>query len=331
MNRYNQEIDNSINSNIFRFEEIFNFESTPNEDVFKMFYDFCRDNLDIQSSKLELNPNIFIFYNNFNVNAKAGKVNDNFVIAINSGLVIWCLNNFVNNEKLNEFLDVNFEEIVSKFDNPTSILAMQIATQFTYYHECSHLIQLSKRNESLTLQERAVENSTYNFELHMLEINADSYAAIALASHFQQYIEKSFSNNLDSKEANDCLKILCVCVVEYISSFSDSQEEIYLKEKSHPHPFLRTFNIILNIVHYLNQGSYFKSLFININPNQLLKEIFEFHHQLEDEKIFKSNFKQSFIKGSMLQDEIVNYLGELIEFDSTNYHNALEMWNKHIT
>lgn len=328
MNDYNQEVKFAISQNIFNFDEIFDYTSTPNETIFQMYYDFCRENLNIQSSKLSIKPNCFIFYNNTSVNAKAGRKSDYYFIAINSGLIIWCIENIAKNENLNKYLEKHYPEITKFFDNDISILSMQIATNFTYYHECAHLIQFSKTYKEITLQEREENTVQTNLKSnHLLEINADSYASLAIASHILQYLDKSFGKDISKEKAISSLKIFSACLLSYITSFSANNEEIYFEEKSHPHPFIRIFNIMLNILNYLNQSKYFKTLDININISEIFKNIIDFYITLEKENVFTTGFESTFNNAFSLQNKIVEYLSSLIEFNETDYFDALEKWN----
>ncbi|MEK6524279.1 hypothetical protein [Myroides odoratimimus] len=36
-------------------------------------------------------------------------------------------------------------------------------------------------------------------------------------------------------------------------------------------------------------------------------------------------------EGAKIQHQIIQHLGELVEFNEVNYYNALELWDKHIT
>src|SRR5690606_28475834 len=91
-----------------------------------------------------------------------------------------------------------------------------------------------------------------------METNADTLASIAIASHIQQYIKKSFGNGITQDNVEFTIIVLCSCLLNHIANFYDDLPNIYFKAHKHPHPFLRLFTVNLNIVNYLNQSEFFK-------------------------------------------------------------------------
>lgn len=201
--------------------------------------------------------------------------------------------------------------------------------QFTYYHEFAHLVQFEKKRETMSLEERFLKTSTYNQVKHHLEINADTFASIAIASHIQQYIVKSFGDNITQENVEFTIMLLCSCLLNHIANFCDNLPEIYYKEHEHPHPFLRLFAVNLNIVYYLNQSELFKEKEIKIDVNQTFKSTLDFYVELEDKRIFDTVFVQTMENAAMQENEFVKYLGDLIQFNVKDYNNAVEQWNKH--
>ena len=248
---------------------------------------------------------------------------------INLGLMKNCLENYLENEKLNEFVENNFPDHIKQFDNPISYLAFQITTQFTYYHELAHLFQFSKRKNEIELQERKTNDVEFDIIKHKLEINADTYSSIAIATHLQQYIDKIFGDKINHDIATDTIKILGSCLLNYIINFSD-KKEIYFNQYSHPHPFLRLLNIILNISNHIESMPNLKEQKIIINGKEIFKNIIDFYQELEDNGVFQTKFSDLVYQNANFQRDIVNYLSELLNFDNTNYEDAMDVWNKHI-
>ncbi|OPC32651.1 hypothetical protein [Elizabethkingia miricola] len=333
MTNYEHEIQSAINSKQFTYSDIFDFRETPYEILFHNFYKFCRENLNIQSQNINIKPNFFVFSTERNINASAIKTDDNiYGIKINLGLITYCISKIWNNTKLDKYIEHKFPEITSFFDNPTSGLSFQLAVQFTYYHELGHLLQFTKQsNRSFTLQERKA-SEIYDINIHKLEINSDSYASIAIASHIQQYTFDIFNNNVDHYKIETVTKIFLCSLLNYVASFSNDLRNIYLDKHSHPHPFLRIFNIVLSVLHYLNQSSLLKNNRIDLHANKMIKSIFDFYEELEVNKIFDTNFSQALNQFYDTRDHVIDYLGVLNEFDIDNkYNNALDLWNKQIT
>lgn len=325
---YDLEIENSTKNSILKNADIFDFRGLPIEEHFGGLYKFCRKNLDIHSEKENISPNIFLYTNSFEINAKAGFVNGQNVILINLGLMKNCLLNYSENKKLNEFVENKFHDLIKKLDNPISYLAFQLTTQFTYYHELAHLFQFCKKKSEIELQERKTDDK-YDLVKHKLEINADTYASIAIATHLQQYIDKIFGNEIDQKMASDTIKILGPCLLNYVINFSE-KTEIYIDNYSHPHPFLRLLNIILNISNHIESMPNLKEKNILLNGSEIFKNILEFYQELEDNAIFPTKFSDLVYKTEAFYNEILKYMTEILKFDSTDYEDAMEIWNKHI-
>lgn len=325
---YDLEIENSTKNSILKNADIFDYRGLPIEEHFEGLYNFCRENLDINSEKENISPNIFLYTNSYEINAKAGFVNGQNVILINLGLMKNCLSNYSENEKLNEFVENKFPELTNKFDNPISYLAFQLTTQFTYYHELAHLFQFCKKKNEIELQERKIDDK-YDLVKHKLEINADTYASIAIATHLQQYIDKIFGNEINQKIATDTIKILGACLLNYVINFSD-KAEIYIDNYSHPHPFLRLLNIILNISNHIESMPNLSEKNITLNGSDIFRSILEFYQELEDNGIFQTKFSDLVYKTEAFYNEILKYMNEILNFDSTDYDDALVIWNKHI-
>lgn len=330
--KYENDIENAINKKFQTSADIFDFRDTPKEQLFEKFYMFCREHLDNLSQDLNIDSTIFTFLNGFSSNAIAIRKNENdFGIFINFGLIKYCSDNFLDNENLHPFVDKNFPGLVEYFDVDIAQLAFQIATQFTYYHELAHLIQFSKKAKDLSLQEHTGECKGYSEIEHALEINADSFASIAISSHIQQFIEKSFGEKTNQENVEETVIILCACLLNYITSFYDKLDQIYFEEHCHPHPILRLFNVILNITHNLNSGKYLKKKKITIDTKELTKSVFNFYEVLEAKKIFNTNFSNSLISAFGVRKEIISHLNNLRDYNTTDFYDSLEKWNEHIT
>lgn len=326
---YDIEIENSTKNSILDNADIFDFRGLPIQEHFEGLYKFCRNNLDINSEKENIAPNIFLYTNSFDINAKAGFIKGQNVILINLGLMKNCLLSYSENKKLNEFVENKFPELIKKLDNPLSHLAFQLTTQFTYYHELAHLFQFCKKKNEIELQERKNEDG-YDPIKHKLEINADTYASIAIATHLQQYIDKIFGNEIDQKTATDTIKILGACLLNYVINFSD-KAEIYIDKYSHPHPFLRLLNIILNISNHIESMPNLKEKNISLNGREIFQSILEFYQDLEDNGIFPTQFSDLVYKNEAFYNDILNYIEELLNFDNSEYEDAMDVWNKHVT
>jgi len=330
---YSQEIKNSTENNIIPNEDIYDFVGSDFEELLTNYHKFCRDNLDIQSKQEKISPNIFVFTNSFEVNAGAGLINKHFVITINLGLFRSCVDNYYTNTNLAIYFQSLYPDTIKRYDNPINILAFQICTQFTYYHELAHLFQFSDEHCTFKIQERndKDENDSYDRTKHILEINADTYASIAVTTHIEQYISRTFKEEVTIENTLQTFIFFGCCLLNYTLNFSENAEEIYFEKHTHPHSFIRQLNTVLNMVNHVEQSPYFKNKKISINSGELFKTIIAVYKDLEANGVFGTNVTKIIDEKKDLSKPMAEYLFSLIQFDIKDYRNAMDIWNKHIT
>lgn len=327
---YIDEIKRAIAANVVLPEDVYDFRESVYKEFLINYYKFCRDNLDIQAKQEPIAPNVFLFTNSFEVNAGAGIRKKHFVIEINVGLIRSCFENYHDNTQLADFFTGLLPDTFSKFDNPASILAFQICTQFTYYHELAHLFQLSGKKDDIAIKERynLTGESGYDRIKHILEINADTFATINVATHIEQYIERSFKDNVTLENTMDTFVFFGCCLLNYTLNFSAKPEEIYFEEHDHPHSFLRQLNVVLNLVNHVGHSPYFQRSGIVLDQNTLFRSIIDVYKQLEEKGVFKTNVTGIIDTSQNLAKPLANYLFSLLQFQTEDYINAMDVWNK---
>jgi len=330
---YSQEIKNNSDNKIICNKDIYDFHGSKFEQLLSDYYKFCRENLNIQSKREKIAPNIFLFTNSSEINAGAGIIKKYFVITINLGLFRSCIINYYENIGLTQYFKELYPNTICKFDNPVNILAFQICTQFTYYHELAHLFQLSGKNIDIKLQEKNNKEIEKCFDKtkHILEINADTYAAIAVTTHIEQYIIKTFKEEVTIDNTMETFVFFGCCLLNYILNFSAKPEDIYFEEHTHPHSFIRQLNTVLNIVNHLQQSSYFKQKGLVLNDHDLFLNIMNIYKDLEAKGVFKTKVSEIIDKNKELSKPMIEYLYSLIQFETQEYKNAMDIWNKDIT
>ena len=330
---YSNEIKVGVDAGIIPQEDIYDFRDGDLKQLLSEFYEFCRKNLDIHSNQEPISPNVFLFTNSFDINAAAGVRNKHFVIKINLGLLRSCFVNYRENSALADFFGELLPDSIKKFDNPVNHLAFQICTQFTYYHELAHLFQLSGKEEDITIQERndADGKAVYDRIKHILEINADTYATISVATHIEQYIERTFKDQVTLDNTMDTFVFFGCCLLNYTLNFSAKPEAIYFEEHEHPHSFIRQLNVVLNLANHVGNSPYFKKARILLNRGDLFQSILDVYKQLEMKGIFKTNVNGIIEDSKNLAKPLANYLFALLQFETKEYRNAMDLWNKGAT
>lgn len=324
---YKQEIDYAIKNTIATFGDIFDFEETPNEKFYKDLYLFCRENLDIHFMRKTLPQSTFLYSTDLNVNAKA--IPKKNAIIINMGLINNCIKKYLYNHDLNDFIESKEPALAAKFDSSLSYLAFQVNTQFTYYHELAHLFQFSKNGTEQELQERSIDGG-FDIMKHKLEINADTYSSICIATHIDQYIDKSFGEHVSQEIVTKTITIFGACLLEYIVNFTD-KFELYFEEHSHPHPLIRLLNIILNITNHFSLIPKYKEKEIKLEPIALFRNIIDFHEELENNNVFTTGFSKSISQYTANIPKIVSYTSTIIDLgDDNGFTDAMSIWNEHV-
>jgi hypothetical protein len=326
---YKQEIDNAIKNNIAEYADIFDFDDTPNKKLYKDLYLFCRENLDIHFKRKSISHSAFLYSNDFSVNAKVRIKKNQNTILINIGLIRHCIDKYLFNHALNDFIESKEPELAAKYDSSMSYLIFQLITQFTYYHELAHLFQYSQIVTEKELQER---NSGNKFDIirHKLEINADTYSSICIATHIHQYINKIFGDNTNQENVGKTITIFGACLLEYIINFT-SNYELYYEEHSHPHPLIRLLNIILNITNHFSLIPTLREKGIELDANSLFINIINFHEELENSNVFTSGFSKSISQYVANIKRIKSYIAKIMNFgDNNEFTDAMSIWNKHV-
>lgn len=324
---YKQEVDYAIENMIATFSDIFDFEGTPNEKFYKDLYLFCRENLDIHFTRKVLPQSSFLYSTYLKVNAKA--IPNKSAIIINMGLIHDCIKKYLYNYALNDFIKLKEPVLATMFDSSVSYLVFQVNTQFTYYHELAHLFQFSKNETELEFQERCTDDR-FDIMMHKLEINADTYSSICIATHIDQYIDKSFGENVSQELITKTLTVFGACLLEYIMSF-DGKLELYFEERSHPHSLIRLLNIILNIVNHFSLIPKYKEKGIKLEAITLFSNIIDFHKELEGNNIFTSGFSNLFAQYATNIPKIVSYITTIMDLGYDNgFTDAMSVWNDHV-
>lgn len=326
MDEYKKEIELIKANTEFTLGEIFDFEDSPYKFQFADTFGFYKGTLS-QADKYGVENSYFFFYNDRRVNARAGKSNGFNIICINSGLQIWTVKNILEKGEINDILEPDFSEILEYLDNPINSLMYQLTMHFTFYHELAHLIQKSEYLEA-HIYERPTELESFELTRHRLELDADNFSGLSISAHIQQYAVKQFGDELDSKKMESLLVIFSSSLILYLLSFTTAKEELYYFKNSHPHPVIRTLNVIMTITHLLQQSPVLKARNISLNIKTIFEKTIKIARKIEAEVIgeIRTDDFEEILKPEI--PRITEYLYELNNFKPEKFNLSTDVWNE---
>lgn len=329
MEQYEEEIKNLLKKTLVTKDDVFKFSFTPNEKEFAETFLFYRQTLDEAAKWGVTNSHIF-FINDVRVNAYATAFKGVGVIGINSGLMLWLIQNLKNRKEIDDLLRIKYNNIYESLDNPLNVLLYQVAQHFTFYHELAHLIQKSEFLNHL-LYELPQQESPYSIITHKLEMDADSFSALATAAHIHQYIFKIFGENITNDNVESVIELFCSGILLYFLSFDSFKDEMYYQESSHPHAAMRLINVILIISHYCRQSPRLIEKGVVLNHNRIIDKTMENAMEIEFKVFGESKAKTLTEILGIEKKNILNYYSQLRELEVDQFIMAENMWNEALT
>lgn len=232
----------------------------------------------------------FYIKNNDTCNTFASKRKGYNIIGITNGYPILLKRKF-DNKYLRDILFVGFmndgviseaycdleEDLGSNF----SQFILDCSIRFTFNHEFQHIMQLNSDSfikEDYLLHEN-IEKKEFDFKKHAWEFDADRMASYEVLKYvFRIYSKLRIKNDAKLK----CLLFIgCASMIitkhlfyfgvinQLEPKYSIKKMDFYTKENSHPHPLIRTLNIIE--YYYDNIINDFPGL--EIEPQELLNNV----------------------------------------------------------
>ena len=269
-----------------------------------------------------------IFFNPFiNVNAKATKHNDHFIISINRGVIYTLWNKFQTNHKLFEASGLHeFNTIQQKSDWPFNKLMFQLCCHFTFYHELGHLIQDSELLKS-GLSEDISSDKKFSQYRHIMEYDADAYSGICLSTHIYKYLE--YCHIIDNKEAELIISAIGSSIFTYLLMFESTKLPFYTKEYSHPHPFVRLFSVLDYMVGYIEHLDKEKDIY-KLNTKTILKKLIQCSKVIINMLMDEDSRKRIDKLMDNNINEAIKYSKELKELNVNNQESAFNKRNEKV-
>ena len=324
---YQQQISSLIEETGVLVEDVFFYENSPNSEEFDKVYGFCRETLNMNRDNYDIKPSYIFFKNNFSINASAVKINDSYIIGFNMGLIDNLVNIFkTNTDLLNGDLE-GFRDYEKDLDSPLNVLIHQYATHFTFYHEMAHLIQKAPSLENGVF-EHLDSDSDFSIFRHYLELDADEFSSLSLSTHTLDYVERNF-NQPSNEQYVKMLIISCSAVFLYLQTFTSNENEIYYKEKSHPHPIIRITMIIFTIVNYFKMTLKRKGIHLEIKNGDIAIDALSLSEKLATNisSISKSRYTEVLRRE---EHNIRDYLSDYHEFKASDTNLSVFKRNKYL-
>lgn len=295
---------------------IFDIEKSNIKNIFYDYFNFCTNDLRINSEKFGLENSYFFFWDKEELNS-GGTYNCGCYIIYVSKEQIIKLNEklnekkFFNNVKLNKYLELSKNGFID-----LEYLLFQCSIIFTYYHEFSHLIH--KKEKNFFIKTQNIEDDDYVSESHIYEYDADLNGC--------QFVCMKIIDNCETYSINnqkDIIKLLAIGLsgivitnlLFYKKEFiqNDEIEEFYFKDitSTHPHHIVRISYIIDHYHQIANSNG------IKFEVLELLKDTFEICAiYFENEKMFKDYLDLYIEKIKIINNYVDRMYSEAMNMDN---------------
>lgn len=324
---YNKEIEILKLTNTSYNIDVFNFQYSPYSSYFEEIFGQLKRILIHESQKYKIDHPLLLFNNCTDVNASAISDSKNFILLLNSGLVVDTIGKTIENEKLvifnepfkitSKYLGITFEKLIFQY----SIL-------FTFYHEFAHFLQ--RATYISFLETEKLNHIDYQIvEEHFKEIDADNFSAIQLARHISEYCQKKIPQDVLRESIIGIAAIFIANLLYYLNRFPSSQKKLYFNENTHPHVYIRILNIIGMIARYINIDESLVEKNIKIKKEDLFEPIVDEVTRLQN--VYENqNFEKFRDVITNETDLIVDYLNRIYDTGNPKIISAIDIYNKNI-
>ena len=305
----------------------FNCVDSEMRDTYEYFDSKFKSLLESYAPLFGIENYSFYIKDDDNFNAFAKKTDSENIIGITNGYAIILKDKF--NPKyfeniifigiLNkpEISDAMIELYEDKTFDFTEFL-LECSIKFTFHHEFQHLLQRNSIKKTEFYFEEIPNAKKFSMRSHALEFDADRMAAfevLKFAFAYSRKLENKSNNQLKCLIYMACSSMVLTIYLLHFGLSSQPNEPykitenpFYLKERTHPHPFVRIENILE--FYYDNATNDFKNL--DIDAQELLKNVLgivnQYFNQLNIQEYSIENIFTSHT------DEINEYLQEIYDF-----------------
>jgi hypothetical protein len=218
------------------------------------YFQFCQQNLSEECEEYNLHGARIYIRALMDVNARAGRPNGHPVISVNFGTLPELFRLFTNHDNVfeHEAFD-EYTELNAATDLPLDILMFQVCTQFTYYHELAHLIQLTPEPHNWI--EEAYHHTDdadvpFNLNRHLHEFDADLNGSSYAVNHLIDYWKKLPEAARTEQNIGLILSMGISAIFSYYLFILQRYQRMYYEASTHPHPLVRISYILDNAVRH---------------------------------------------------------------------------------
>ncbi|MBX2944065.1 MAG: hypothetical protein KF860_17170 [Cyclobacteriaceae bacterium] len=300
---YSQALEILFSRSTYFKDIAFDYELSPYKEYFESFYQFCSEYLEEESKYLDVSDTKFLYINNLHINAQAGLRDRTRYIGVNSGSIVKLM-------QFSQELAENLPEISSLhsvFDVSKDILVFQLNTLFIFYHELGHIIQ--DPFDQIPILDENVTEAGYSEFHHILEMDADWYAANKVANHIIHKWD-SLPPTLKSQDILiDLIKIsLSGTIIFLIETFRNPT--IYFQKFKHPHPTVRWMVVLSVMFDKLRQS-------LSLNFDECIIIVFDFIKSIKAKESLIDDFLEA----------IQTHLPEILKYIADLHGKAIPMEN----
>jgi hypothetical protein len=314
---YNKNSENILRNTAISLSDIFDIKGNPIEDIFLKYFEFCTDDLELNSPKFGLENSYFFYWNKEEVNSGGTYNGGSYIMYVSKEQIIKLnqkLNQtkFFKNEKLDKYFNLTR-------DVDLEYLMFQTSIMFTYYHEFAHLVQKRESKFDKNIQYIGNSISIEHLREYDSDLNGCQFICFKIIDLCETY-------NINS--TRDVFKLLAVglsgiivtILLFYKKEFKSNTEieSFYLNEGTHPHHIVKISYIM---EHYHEIASANK---IEFNIVELLKETFEICALYFNNPKFFNDYLDLYVDK---REQINIYIGEI--YDEAIKLNSLMMQNYH--
>ena len=231
-------------------KDYFDYTTNDPHGVVEKYFQFCQENLSEECGEYDIQPARIYIRRDEAVNGYATRTDYHSIIAVNFGTIVTLFEFFTNNESIFEKEELNeFKQLDNHFD--LDLLAFQLTTQFTYYHELGHLIQRSpiiSRWIDELYAKYIREGDGYDLERHLYEFDSDLFGSGQEALHIIDYWKKLPPELGTPEHLGLLLSVGAGAIFSYFLFLMEKYPNIYYKAGDHPHPIARISYIVDNFI-----------------------------------------------------------------------------------